>query len=238
MIFIENKYTKLYYSIIFNAQSRVTIIGYTELHHIIPKSLGGLNNKENLVRLSAREHFICHWLLTKMVFGSKQIFQMRKAFNCMLYMEVPSSQERYKVSSKIFENSKIIYSKMFSEQMMGENNPMFGKIVSEETRKKLSIANANYKASPEARQKISDALKGRKFSEEWCTKISISKKNKYSGEHNPMFGKTHSHNSKLLQSEKAKNRSKIECQYCCKICDISNYSRWHGDKCKMKPNID
>ena len=30
----------------------------------------------------------------------------------------------------------------------------------------------------------------------------------------------------------------IECQYCCKICDISNYSRWHGDKCKMKPNID
>ena len=34
-------------------------IGYYEKHHIQPKSLGGSNKKENLVRLTAREHFIC-----------------------------------------------------------------------------------------------------------------------------------------------------------------------------------
>ena len=39
---------------------------YFEIHHIIPKSLGGDNSKGNLVVLTAREHFICHWLLVKM----------------------------------------------------------------------------------------------------------------------------------------------------------------------------
>ena len=38
---------------------------YYEVHHILPKSLGGSNDKTNLVMLTAREHFICHWLLVK-----------------------------------------------------------------------------------------------------------------------------------------------------------------------------
>lgn len=38
---------------------------YGEVHHIIPKSEGGTNDKDNLVRLSAREHFIAHLLLAK-----------------------------------------------------------------------------------------------------------------------------------------------------------------------------
>ena len=39
---------------------------YYELHHILPKSLGGLDTNENLVMLTLREHFICHLLLAKM----------------------------------------------------------------------------------------------------------------------------------------------------------------------------
>lgn len=38
---------------------------YYENHHIIPRSLNGSNSSENLVLLTAREHFICHWLLVK-----------------------------------------------------------------------------------------------------------------------------------------------------------------------------
>lgn len=38
---------------------------YFEKHHIIPKSLGGSNEQNNLVRLTYREHYIAHWLLTK-----------------------------------------------------------------------------------------------------------------------------------------------------------------------------
>jgi hypothetical protein len=62
MIFINNKYTNWYNSIINNVKNR-NITGYTEKHHIIPSSLGGDNSKENIVSLTAREHFVCHLLL-------------------------------------------------------------------------------------------------------------------------------------------------------------------------------
>jgi hypothetical protein len=78
-MYLQNKYTNWYFNIISNAQSR-TISGYTEKHHIIPKSLGGSNKKDNLVRLTAREHFICHWLLTKMVDNTNNRMRMLNAF--------------------------------------------------------------------------------------------------------------------------------------------------------------
>jgi hypothetical protein len=39
--------------------------GYTEIHHIQPRCLGGSNLSENLIELSLREHFLAHWLLWK-----------------------------------------------------------------------------------------------------------------------------------------------------------------------------
>ena len=64
-MFTLNKYTKWYYAIVDRAKIRIND-GYTENHHIIPKSLCGSNTKDNKVDLNAREHFICHLLLTKM----------------------------------------------------------------------------------------------------------------------------------------------------------------------------
>jgi 5-methylcytosine-specific restriction endonuclease McrA len=59
-MYLQNKYTRWYYNIIQRAQQR-NISGYTEKHHIIPRSFGGSNQKENLVALTAREHFVCHF---------------------------------------------------------------------------------------------------------------------------------------------------------------------------------
>lgn len=58
-------YKKIYETIIENAKQN-TSGGYTESHHIMPKCVGGTDDKDNLVELSAREHFICHLLLAKM----------------------------------------------------------------------------------------------------------------------------------------------------------------------------
>jgi len=58
-------YSKVYFQIIEKAKVR-TLTEYGEWHHIIPKCLGGKNNKDNLVFLTAREHYICHQLLVKM----------------------------------------------------------------------------------------------------------------------------------------------------------------------------
>lgn len=62
-------YQKIYNQIVNRARSR-KLEGYVERHHILPKSMGGSNAKENLVDLTAREHFICHVLLAK-IHGGK-----------------------------------------------------------------------------------------------------------------------------------------------------------------------
>ena len=68
-MFLFNKYTKWYFSIINKPRTTVKV---AEKHHIIPKSLGGSNRKENIVCLTPKEHFVCHWLLTKMTFGENR----------------------------------------------------------------------------------------------------------------------------------------------------------------------
>ena len=127
MIFCDNKYTRWYYNIINRAQNRVlTNDEYSEIHHIVPKSLDGGNAKDNLVKLTAREHFVAHWLLTKMVIGTKQKYQMCNAFSCMLYRD-NRAQERHKVSSRVFENIKSAGAKIKSEKFSGQHNPMYGR---------------------------------------------------------------------------------------------------------------
>jgi len=65
-----NKYSRWYKNITESARNRVSD-SYTEKHHILPWSLGGDNSADNLVALTAREHFICHWLLTKMTYRTR-----------------------------------------------------------------------------------------------------------------------------------------------------------------------
>ena len=64
-MFIDNKYTRWYYSIIRNSRNNTDT--YVERHHIIPKAIGGTNDFFNISILTPKQHFICHWLLTKMV---------------------------------------------------------------------------------------------------------------------------------------------------------------------------
>lgn len=58
-------YQRIYQSLIERAKSR-TLDCYTELHHIVPRCLGGSNDKTNLVRLTPEEHYVAHQLLVKM----------------------------------------------------------------------------------------------------------------------------------------------------------------------------
>lgn len=55
---------------------------------------------------------------------------------------------------------------------------------------------------------------------------------KIRGERNPMFGKSHSQDTLIKLSERAKNRKIIACPKCQKQGDASNMKRWHFDNCK------
>ena len=52
-------YLNIYNSIIDRAKTR-NLPGYTEKHHVVPKSIGGSDDKSNIVELTAKEHFVCH----------------------------------------------------------------------------------------------------------------------------------------------------------------------------------
>lgn len=85
MIFNNSKYTNTYFKIVNRARDRV-LEGYSEKHHIIPRSLGGSDDSDNIAVLTAREHYVCHLLLTKMTQGRNQL-KMRYALQFMRHVQ-------------------------------------------------------------------------------------------------------------------------------------------------------
>ena len=86
---------------------------YTESHHIIPRCLGGNDSKENLIRLTGREHFVAHRLLAKIHPNDRglafAVFTMRNL------------QDR-RVPSKTYELLKKRYCESASESMLTINS--------------------------------------------------------------------------------------------------------------------
>jgi 5-methylcytosine-specific restriction endonuclease McrA len=161
-LFLQNKYHRWYCSIITRASNRMLSVGmYVERHHVIPKSLGGDNTRENLVSLTAREHFICHWLLTKMTNGRSK----SKMWLALLKMCVVSgTHQRYLPSASTYENIRLAVGKA----NRGENNPSYGKRVPAEqiararnTRQQNDLSRLPYKHSEESKRKIGEANRGR-----------------------------------------------------------------------------
>ena len=108
-MFLNNKYTKWYNNIITKAEQKVNRNGYHEKHHIIPKSIGGSNDESNLIYLTAKEHFVCHLLLTKM-FDGEYKSKMIRAF-WMIATMGNKNQERKKVGSRIYCRYKELWLK-------------------------------------------------------------------------------------------------------------------------------
>lgn len=189
-------YIKIYNLIIEKAQKEKRVklnkndvkYMYYENHHILAKCLDGLNNEKNLVLLNAKEHFVCHKLLTfiypnhkgiafafhRLVYGkNKKIISGRDYLYVReLLSTIPESEETRKkrglaiskalTGRKLSKQHKINVSKSCS----GRKNGMFGK-----------------KHSNESIQK----MKNRVFSEK--TRILMSKNHaNIKGKNNPMYG--------------------------------------------------
>jgi len=139
-LFLENKYTKTYYNIINRAKLR-RIDSYKERHHIIPQSLHGSNSAENIVELTAREHFICHLLLTKMLQGEHKK-KMTFALWLLCNVKNPSQQERHTPTSLRYENTRIAHAENMSALLKGVKKTKMhwlNKRHTEETKLKQSV---------------------------------------------------------------------------------------------------
>lgn len=114
----NSKYTIWYNKLIANAISR-DLDGYCEKHHIQPKSLGGSDAKSNIVKLTAREHYIAHLLLTKMFDDSDTTFRMICAALRVGYN--PSNGIR---GGRNYEAAKAKHRVMMSIRMKGNSNKL------------------------------------------------------------------------------------------------------------------
>ena len=114
---------------------------YFEKHHIVPKSLGGLNDASNLVLLTAKEHFICHHLLTKIYHSDRKL---KFAFWAMCNQLSGDVQRTYKITSSTYETAKINFSQANSIRHKGKKMP---KSHSEKSSKRMKENNIHKRGS-------------------------------------------------------------------------------------------
>ena len=261
-MFIENKYTRWYNNIIDAARLRVLADTYTEKHHIIPRCLGGTNSHDNLVTLTAREHFVCHLLLTKMTIG-KNRYKMSKALTMIMSIRRIGERTTYIINGHWYARARILAHKVRADYW------------TDDKRAAQSIRTANYFATID---KTTDKYKQRgngaheyNLHKTWTEKAIASRlenclKNaaKRKGTKNPeqsirmtgtiqsveanvkrsialkgrktssgTLGHKFSEETKQKMSESQKNQPIQVCPHCNKSIRGGAYNRWHGDKCTL-----
>ena len=138
-MFLSNKYKRWYYQIIDAARKRGVPTYYYEEHHVVPKCMGGNDAEWNMVKLTFREHYLVHWLLTKMTDGDIK----RKMYWAFSMMAGTGKTGRV-IPSWLFSISKVMKRKAArgykhtAETRANMSKGAKGKIISEATRLKMS----------------------------------------------------------------------------------------------------
>ena len=157
-------YKKLYDSIVSKAKTR-PIPEVKEIHHIVPRACGGLNNKENLVALTPKEHFVCHLLLVKIYINTSYSAKMQRAAfmmvrhgskNSRVYQAIKEAHVANLRAQTISENQK----QAISRSNRG-NKARLGMKNSEEHKQKISAGRVSWIPTEETRALWSEQRKGR-----------------------------------------------------------------------------
>lgn len=155
--FIDNKYTRWYYAIIAKRAIKDKR-RKGEVHHIIPRSLGGSDDAINLVKLTGHDHAWCHWLLTKMTEGEARS-KMVYAFNMMgVYGEHMDRPKSWAIV-RAYEKNRLEWSKVHSKNMEGKEPWNKGKKLEDEKYRVGGRKNKGRKMDPS----VGEATRARKL---------------------------------------------------------------------------
>lgn len=105
-------YQRIYREFIADRKSKPKPEGYTERHHILPRSLGGGDESANLIYLSARDHYFAHCCLAK-IHGGK----MWSALFAVAAMAKKDASWRYFCRRRMVQSSRIMAAQRRSENM-------------------------------------------------------------------------------------------------------------------------
>ena len=244
-----NKYQTWYKQITERGQSRPRDPKH-ENHHIIPKSLGGSNKKENITSLTTREHFICHWLLTKIHSDGDAHWKMLNAIRIMRAENAAQTRYHTKITSRVYAKLKEKYAVLNSKARKGRGNGMYGKKHTPEAVAKIKAGLIGRIQPEHEKQKQIAAITGRirdPFSDEWKEKMAEAKR----GSNNHRFGIEVSEETrkkigarirgtkqspetiaKKAEAIRGLKREKQQCPHCKKLVAVNGLARWHGEKCK------
>jgi hypothetical protein len=244
-MYLDNKYTRWYYIIINNAKIRNNDkITYLENHHIIPESFfinrvrkgpdGWLNGNpeepNNKVKLTAREHFVCHLLLIKMTIGKGRM-KMANALNRIAGKN--KNDHVIKITGRMYD----IIKQELSKENSGQNNPMYGKtgkLAPCYGRAKEKHPNFGKKMSAESSKRKSEKLTGVPKSIESNKKRSNSHKGK---KHDYQLGEKNQCHSQI-KNERHPSQIKKTCTHCNITCSSNTYQKYHGINCNIiKPRL-
>lgn len=109
-------YERIYREFIADRKGKPRPTGYTERHHILPRSLGGGNEPENLIDLTAEDHLFAHVLLAK-TFGGSMWAPVIAAFGQWARGRLPTPRE-IRLQAMARRKSR--------EAMRGAGNPFYG----------------------------------------------------------------------------------------------------------------
>lgn len=217
MMFKDNKYTKIYLRLIENARYREKPT-HIEYHHVIPKSLGGLDESSNIVNLTPREHFVAHHLLTKMLDGEdkmKMCFALHTFFHFNKFRRLNFTARQYEFHKMEFMDA----CKMRTPWVKWDVYRFKHKDTGEEfegIRREFIIhsgiteqeANFLFRAAE-------DSSVPTRWIKGWG--VWVDSLNDWS------------YNKKI----KRPPPQKVECEHCNTLVTKGNYKRWHGSNCKQ-----
>ena len=147
-MFLDNHYTKEYYNIIEKNQNKTAGMsirkiklqfGYTEKHHIIPRAIGGTDQKENTVYMPASEHFRCHQLLVNMLTGVDK-GKMWNGLWRMMNKQSKNQERNFIITPNEYEIARVNSANAHRERFSGENNPFYNQKHTNDTLKAMSVA--------------------------------------------------------------------------------------------------
>jgi len=162
-------YKKIHDSIILRAKTRI-IDGYVEKHHIIPRSMGGSDENDNIAILTPEEHFLIHVLLVKIYPNQKSLIV------AVLKMTQPISGRKKR---KLYGWLKRKYSVYRKDATIGNKNPQYGKfwITNGSVSKVISDSEKNSYLSNG--WNLGRVIKPKKCFRETCTNFILNKNSKY-----------------------------------------------------------
>lgn len=231
-------YSRIYMQLINRAQIELRKKScdiYFESHHIVPKCLGGTNNKENLVLLTAREHFIAHKLLCEIYPDNDKL---KYALWAMINLNNSKQLRVYSISSAEYSNSRINYINL-ARQPKSEEHKL-------NLKKSWTVERKRLESEKKLGKKIQykngiSPLKGKKRSSElirsgidhwnYGKSLSSETKNKIK---KSLIGHKHSIETKQKMRESANNKLYVICPHCLlQSKSIGNMNRYHFNNCKL-----